>query len=121
MVTLGNGLQLICSAAIRENKLKRFIVRLIYCNECSKQSSNDVMRSALFDVSFVILTYIAQTFGSDVVLKYGEGFSFIEKWIKHCMVEQNKRKSPMQMVADCDLSKVEELILHLHENTLNSR
>ncbi|GAB0095064.1 Mediator of RNA polymerase II transcription subunit 24 [Sergentomyia squamirostris] len=113
-----SSFELILSVATVEGKLKTFVTRLIKCNECSKQVPGEtgkaaMTRAALFDVSFLMLTFIVQTFGSDVVLDEG-GESFFEKWVRECMVERNKGKSPMNMVQQCDQTKVDELLLHLH-------
>lgn len=67
----GNSFELILSIAAVEGKLKTFVSRLIRCNESSKQVIGEVdkaaqNRSALFDVSFLMLTFIVQTYGSEV-------------------------------------------------------
>lgn len=67
----GTSLDLILSVATVEGKLKTFVSRLINCNELSKQVVGEVgkpamIRSSLFDVSFLMLTYIVQTYGSNV-------------------------------------------------------
>lgn len=67
----GNSLELILSVATVEGKLKTFVSRLIRCNESSKPIVGELEkaamnRSALFDVSFLMLTFIVQTYGSDV-------------------------------------------------------
>lgn len=51
-----------------EDRLKVFILRLIKCNENANQIHGDngklsTTRSALFDVSFMMLTFIVQTYG----------------------------------------------------------
>lgn len=66
-----NSLELIMSLAAVEGKLKTFVSRLIRCNEHSKQVVGETdkaaqNRSALFDVSFLMLTFIVQTYGADV-------------------------------------------------------
>lgn len=70
-VTTSNSLELILAVATVEGKLKTFVNKLINCNENSKQVAGEVgkaavIRSSLFDVSFLMLTFIVQTYGSDV-------------------------------------------------------
>lgn len=70
-VLSGNSLELILSVASVEGKLKTFVSRLINCNESSLQIEGDKdtgthVRASLFDVSFLMLTCIVQTYGSEV-------------------------------------------------------
>ncbi|XP_017011889.2 mediator of RNA polymerase II transcription subunit 24 [Drosophila takahashii] len=114
-VPVGNSFELILSVATVEGRLKTFVSRLIQCNENSKPVPGElgklcVIRSTLFDVSFLMLTSIVQTYGSDVVLSE-RGDSFFEKWVRECMVERNKLKNPRQILALCDDSIVDELLL----------
>lgn len=67
----GTSFDLILLVATAEGKLKTFVSRLIRCNESSKQVAGEVdkpaaIRAALFDVSFLMLTFIVQTYGSEV-------------------------------------------------------
>ncbi|XP_026849415.1 mediator of RNA polymerase II transcription subunit 24 [Drosophila persimilis] len=116
-VPVGNSFELILSVATVDGRLKTFVSRLIQCNENSKPVPAElgklcVTRSTLFDVSFLMLTSIVQTYGSDVVLS-DRGDSFFEKWVRECMVERNKLKNPRQILALCDDSMVDELLLSL--------
>lgn len=119
-VLSGNSFELILSVATVEGKLKTFVSRLIKCNEISKQVIGEtgkpaMTRSALFDVSFLMLCFIVQTYGADVVLD-DNGDSFFEKWVRECMVERSKCKSPMSMVKSCDQAKVDELLSYLNSS-----
>lgn len=113
----GNSQELILSVAIIEGKLKTFVSLLIKCNEFSRQNLTDTdkaahLRSELFDVTFLLLVYTIQSYGSEAVLD-GNGETFFEKWVRDCMVERNKPKSPMAIVRQCDSAKVDELLMHL--------
>nr|XP_029732381.1 mediator of RNA polymerase II transcription subunit 24 [Aedes albopictus] len=117
-VLSGNSFELILSVATVEGKLKTFVAGLIKCNENSKQVPGEMgkpamTRAALFDVSFLMLVFIVQNYGSEVVPAEGTD-SFFEKWVRECMVEKHKSKSPMNMVKLCDQSKVDELIVSLN-------
>lgn len=114
----GNSFELILSVATVEGKLKMFVSGLIKCNENSKQVIGEMgkpamTRAALFDMSFLMLTFIAQHYGSEVILAEGSD-SFFERWVQECLVEKQKSKSPMNMVKLCDQNKLEELIMSLN-------
>ncbi|KAL1379418.1 hypothetical protein pipiens_014920 [Culex pipiens pipiens] len=117
-VLSGNSFELILSVATVQGKLKTFISGLIKCNEASKQIPGEMgkvalARAALFDVSFLMLSFIVQSYGSEVVLAEN-GDSFFEKWVRECLVEKHKSKSPAVMVKLCDQNKVDELIVSLN-------
>ncbi|XP_055534886.1 mediator of RNA polymerase II transcription subunit 24 isoform X2 [Wyeomyia smithii] len=117
-VLSGNSFELILSVATMEGKLKTFVSGLIKCNENSKQVPGEMgkpamTRAALFDVTFLMLTFIVQHYGSDVVLTENSD-SFFEKWVREYMIEKHKSKSPMAMVRSCDQNKVDELIVSLN-------
>uniref|UniRef100_A0AAG5DC83 Mediator of RNA polymerase II transcription subunit 24 n=1 Tax=Anopheles atroparvus TaxID=41427 RepID=A0AAG5DC83_ANOAO len=118
-VLTGNSLDLVLSVASVEGKFKAFISGLLKCNDYAKQATCVEMgkasatRGALFDVTFMILACIAQSYGSDVILAEG-GNSFFEKWVRDFMVEKKKTKSPMNMVKQADPVVLEKLIMALN-------
>lgn len=71
-VLTGKSFELMLAVATVEGKLKTFVTKLIKFNECSKQTSdpisgkNSATRAMLFDVSFLMLCSIVQTYGIDV-------------------------------------------------------
>lgn len=71
-VLTGKSFELILAVATVEGKLKTFVSKLIKFNECSKQINDAVTgkmaatRAMLFDVSFLMLCSIVQTYGSEV-------------------------------------------------------
>lgn len=121
-VTHGNSLEFILAVATVEGKLKAVVNRLIKSNECSKQVMGETgkpaaTRAALFDVTFLYLVYIVQTFSAvDLVLEE-RGDSFFEHWVRHSMVDRKRLKSPMTIVRACDPAKIDDLLMHLNNGT----
>lgn len=107
----GNNFELILSVATMEGRLNTFVSRLIRWNENSKQVAGDAdkSKSAMFDITFLILTFIVQMYGSHVVLDEN-GDAFFEKWTRDYMIEKNKNKSAMNMVHQCEQNKVDEFL-----------
>ncbi|XP_052872204.1 mediator of RNA polymerase II transcription subunit 24 [Anopheles cruzii] len=118
-VLTGNGLDLVLSVASVEGKLKLLVSGLLKCNDYAKQATTVELgkaastRAGLFDVSFMMLAYVAQSHGSDAILAEG-GNTFFEKWVREFMVERKKTKSPMTMVKQADPMVLEELIMALN-------
>lgn len=73
-VLTGKSFELMLAVATVEGELKTFVTKLIKFNECSKQINEPVTdktaatRAMLFDVSFLMLCSVVQTYGSDVSL-----------------------------------------------------
>lgn len=116
----GNSFEIILSVATMEGKLKTFVSRLIRWNENSKQVAGEIdkpamNRSALFDVTFLMLTFIVQTYGSHAVLEEN-GDTFFERWVRDYMIEKNKNKSAMNMVHQCEQNKVDEFLTSISSN-----
>ncbi|KYQ58998.1 Mediator of RNA polymerase II transcription subunit 24 [Trachymyrmex zeteki] len=128
-VLTGKSFELMLAVATVEGELKTFVTKLIKFNECSKQINEPVpdktaaTRAMLFDVSFLMLCSIVQTYGSDyfefhtktdfVVLEEG-GDSFFEQWVRECMPERNKLKSPQRMLQSVDSARVDALLAQIN-------
>ncbi|XP_033301572.1 mediator of RNA polymerase II transcription subunit 24 isoform X2 [Bombus bifarius] len=119
-VLTGKSFELMLAVATVEGKLKTFVTKLIKFNECSKQISEPVppktaaTRAMLFDISFLMLCSIVQTYGSDAVLEEGEGDSFFEQWVRECMPERNQPKSPQKMLQNIDPARVDALLAQIN-------
>jgi len=80
-VLTGKSFELMLAVATVEGELKTFVTKLIKFNECSKQINEPVpdktaaTRAMLFDVSFLMLCSIVQTYGSDVSLAFRISFT----------------------------------------------
>lgn len=115
-VLTGKSFELILAVATVEGKLRTLVQKLINFNECCKQGIDESpkhaqTRAMLFDITFLMLCYIVQTFGSEVVLgEEGEGDSFMEQWVRECLVERGKPKSPDKMLQYCDPAWVDTLL-----------
>ncbi|XP_066998835.1 mediator of RNA polymerase II transcription subunit 24 [Anabrus simplex] len=114
-VLTGKSFELILAVATVEGKLRTFVTKLIKFNECSKQIGGEVgkasqTRAMLFDVTFLMLCSIVHTYGSEVVLSEEGGDSFFEQWVRECMVERGRPKSPDQMLQHCDQTRVDALL-----------
>ena len=77
----GKSLDLMLAVASVEGHLKNFVTKLIKFNEGSKMNEpipgkNAAIPAMLFDVSFLILCFIVQTYGSDVSNHFSFAFFF---------------------------------------------
>ncbi|XP_008208388.1 mediator of RNA polymerase II transcription subunit 24 [Nasonia vitripennis] len=113
-VLSGNSFELMLSVATVEGKLKIFVSRLIKFNEFSKQvgevpGKTPTTRALLFEISFLMLCSIVQTYGPEIVLEEG-GDSFFEQWVRDCMPLKDKPKSPYKMLQNLDTTKVDMLL-----------
>lgn len=115
----GQSFELILAVATVEGKLRTFVSKLINFNEMSKQVGGVVGKAAqtraiLFDITFLMLCLIVQMYGSDVVLSeqgmHSGGNSFFEQWVRDCMVERRRPKSPDQMLKHFNTNRVSELL-----------
>jgi hypothetical protein len=70
---LGKSFDLILTAASSTGKLQQLTSRLTKLNQCSRQVTGEAgkasaTRAMIFDVSFLMLAYIGQKYGSQVFL-----------------------------------------------------
>lgn len=117
-ILAGKSFDLIMAVASVEGKLKAFVTKMIKFNEASKQANEPVndkstsTRSIIFDVTFLMLYSIVQTYGCDVLEEGGD--SFFEQWVRECMPERGKPKSPHKMLQNIDQSVVDSLLQHIY-------
>lgn len=112
----GTTLETILAVATVEGKLKLFVSRLIKFNEFALLTASEKgapqSKVYIFDISFLILCSIVQSYGADTVLEEN-GDSFFEKWVRECMVHKGIYKSPEQILHKCDQQLVDIFIHHL--------
>ena len=117
-VLAGKTFDLIMAVASVEGKLKAFVSRMIKFNEYSKQVNEPVpgkgpsSRAMLFDVTFLMLYSIVQTYGPEVLEEGGD--SFFEQWVRECMPERCKPKSPHKMLQTIDSTVVDVLLQQIN-------
>ncbi|XP_014254037.1 mediator of RNA polymerase II transcription subunit 24 [Cimex lectularius] len=112
-VLTGKSFELILAVAAVEGEIKPFVTKLIKFNEYAKTS-----RPVLFDITFVMLCFIVQSNGSNVVIEHenvGEK-SFFEHWVEDFMIERGKPKCPDAMLQQADTAVVDALLAQLNSN-----
>ncbi|TKC49432.1 hypothetical protein EI555_016974, partial [Monodon monoceros] len=109
----GKSLDLLLAAAAATGKLKSFARKFIKLGAAS-------VRALLFDISFLMLCHVAQTYGSEVILSEsntgGEVF-FFETWMQTCMPEEGKILNPDHPCFRPDSTKVESLVALLNNSS----
>lgn len=73
----GNSIEIVLNALAYTGKLGLFIKKLIYFNEINNASNGEnskqaALRGNLFDISFLILFYIVQEHGQEIILNFLE-------------------------------------------------
>ncbi|XP_048373633.1 mediator of RNA polymerase II transcription subunit 24 isoform X6 [Sphaerodactylus townsendi] len=121
----GKSLDLLLAAAAATGKLKSFAQKFIKLNEFTKQinaesSKAASVRALLFDISFLMLCHVAQTYGSEVII--GEAgppgeVPFFETWMQTCMPEEGKILNPDHPCFRPDSTKVELLVALLNNSS----
>ncbi|KAF7704935.1 mediator of RNA polymerase II transcription subunit 24 [Silurus meridionalis] len=121
----GKSLDLLLAAAAATGKLKSFARKFIKLNEFPKQISGEGSKSAsvralLFDISFLMLCHVVQTYGSEVILsepsQSGET-PFFETWLQMCMPEEGKILNPDHPCFRPEPGKVESLVALLNTSS----
>ena len=119
-----NSSDLLLAASAAQGKLDKCISCLIRLNQQSQESQgesvkNSLLRAALFDITFLMLVYIAQCFGSGVVLKDAKG-TFIHSWITEMMVESDGHVKPFEKSQFME-SSVDTLLQQLNNGELRTQ
>ncbi|KAB1265104.1 Mediator of RNA polymerase II transcription subunit 24 [Camelus dromedarius] len=140
----GKSLDLLLAAAAATGKLKSFARKFINLNEFTthgSEESNEAfgplsqavrsafssftakaasVRALLFDISFLMLCHVAQTYGSEVILSEsstGTEVFFFETWMQTCMPEEGKILNPDHPCFRPDSTKVESLVALLNNSS----
>uniref|UniRef100_A0A4W4H800 Mediator of RNA polymerase II transcription subunit 24 n=1 Tax=Electrophorus electricus TaxID=8005 RepID=A0A4W4H800_ELEEL len=121
----GKSLDLLLAAAAATGKLKSFARKFIKLNEFPKHITGEGSKSAsvralLFDISFLMLCHVVQTYGSEVILSEpslsGEP-PFFETWLLMCMPEEGKTLNPEHPCFRPEPGKVESLVALLNTSS----
>ncbi|ELK01552.1 Mediator of RNA polymerase II transcription subunit 24 [Pteropus alecto] len=121
----GKSLDLLLAAAAATGKLKSFARKFINLNEFTTHGSEESTKAApvralLFDISFLMLCHVAQTYGSEVIMSEsstGAEVPFFETWIQTCMPEEGKILNPDHPCFRPDSTKVESLVALLNNSS----
>nr|XP_044600913.1 mediator of RNA polymerase II transcription subunit 24 isoform X3 [Equus asinus] len=121
----GKSLDLLLAAAAATGKLKSFARKFINLNEFTTHGSGESTKAAsvralLFDISFLMLCHVAQTYGSEVILSEssaGAEVPFFETWMQTCMPEEGKILNPDHPCFRPDSTKVESLVALLNNSS----
>uniref|UniRef100_F6QCM7 Mediator of RNA polymerase II transcription subunit 24 n=1 Tax=Macaca mulatta TaxID=9544 RepID=F6QCM7_MACMU len=119
------SLDLLLAAAAATEKLKSFARKFINLNEFTTYGSEESTKPAsvwalLFDISFLTLCHVAQTYGSEVILsesRTGADVPFFETWMQTCMPEEGKILNPDHLCFRPDSTKVESLVALLNNSS----
>ncbi|XP_062031229.1 mediator of RNA polymerase II transcription subunit 24 isoform X2 [Lepus europaeus] len=124
----GKSLDLLLAAAAATGKLKSFARKFINLNELNEFTTHGngestkaaSVRALLFDISFLMLCHVAQTYGSEVILSEsspGAEVPFFETWMQTCMPEEGKILNPEHPCFRPDSTKVESLVALLNNSS----
>lgn len=110
------NLELILSALTAYGELPSFISKLILINDYCKFVNNETPKAALtrallFDVTFLLLCYITQNYGIEIVTGnsiYKE--TFFSQWASECLTETGKFKHPELLLSRCQQDNINNLL-----------
>ena len=110
----GDSFDLLLAVASANGKLEAFLRAVVRFNVLSQESQgesvkNSLLRAALFDMTFLMLVYIIQCFGSDVILSNTQN-CFFSQWARTCMTEPGHVK-PLSGWSSCELASVGDSLL----------
>uniref|UniRef100_A0A8C0VP58 Mediator of RNA polymerase II transcription subunit 24 n=1 Tax=Cyanistes caeruleus TaxID=156563 RepID=A0A8C0VP58_CYACU len=114
----GKSLDLLLAAAAATGKLKSFARKFVKGLEGTAKSGP--VRALLFDISFLMLCHVAQTYGSEVILSDSNSpgeVPFFETWMLTCMPEEGKILNPDHPCFRPDSTKVESLVALLNNSS----
>lgn len=109
--------KLILAAFSATGKLNTFITKLIEYNDYNKFVSGETVkasqtRALMFDVTFLLLFYVTQYYGIEVVTgNSGKKDSFFVQWITECLSEGGKFKCPDLALSRCDQESTDALLM----------
>ena len=88
----GSSFDLLLSASAANGTLAALVAKLLMFNDGCKESQGESVkvsqnRAALFDMTFLMLVYMVQCFGSEVVLKDTQP-CFFSQWAKQVLGDQ---------------------------------
>ena len=110
----GSSFDLLLSASAANGSLTALVTKLLLFNEGCKESPGESVRvsqnrAALFDMTFLMLVYIIQCFGSEVVLTNTQN-CFFSQWARACMTTPGHVK-PLSGWSSCELASVGDSLL----------
>lgn len=109
----GRQFEFTLSAAASTGRLQMFVNKLVEHNELNRaprtdSPKNPQIQALIFDITFLILTYIAQQFGPDVI--GSEQQTLFNKWFYDCYNPATRVNCPKEMLKDANEDVVSSLI-----------
>lgn len=105
------------NAAAATGRLHLFVKRLVEHNELYRMPKNDLppkhqqARALNFDITFLILIFIAQRYGPELIDK--DQRTTFNRWYHECYNQETCFNCPKEMLKDCDEEIVTSLIRQL--------